>query len=197
MSTQILPEKDQVAVCLEMATTQSTLQEIFCLSSLQLAQKFHAAQREKMFELENSENAEEPNNSVINPGDEPYKNLDFRMGRMIANSYIYIYPILIDLLMKATLSSGLFLSDRMKEKTLQAASITILVSFPFIGALMNSFGRTMSFYFYQMSLTVMIIAVSHRLVASISFLIFTGLLVAACIYICIAQDLVLMVMDFT
>ncbi|KAI9330601.1 hypothetical protein BDR26DRAFT_871239, partial [Obelidium mucronatum] len=170
LSTQILPEKDQVAVCLEMATTQSTLQEIFCLSSIQLAPAFHAVQRGKMFNEERRVDVEEE--EFQDPDDDQYRNADFRMGRLIANSYIYIYPILVDIAMNAVLNSGLFASNRMDMDTVQASSIAFLVSFPFVGALMNSFGRTMSFYFYQMSISVMIAAVSHRLVATVYPMIF-------------------------
>ncbi|KAJ3029686.1 UNVERIFIED_CONTAM: hypothetical protein HDU68_011402 [Siphonaria sp. JEL0065] len=195
MSTQILPEKDQVAVCLEMATTQTTLQEIFCLSSIQLAPAFHAVQRAKLMH-EDHNNAMEEEDLFLNPEDDQYKNADFGMGRLIANSYIYIYPILVDIVLNAILANGLFSSNRMDSETVQASSIAFLVSFPFVGALMNSFGRTMSFYFYQMSISVMIAAVSHRLVASISFLIFVGLLVSLCIFVLVTHDWVLIAMGF-
>ncbi|KAJ3011252.1 UNVERIFIED_CONTAM: hypothetical protein HDU68_001767, partial [Siphonaria sp. JEL0065] len=189
MSTQILPEQDQVAVCLEMATTQSSLQEIFCLSSLQLASKFHRLQRAKMYEAEKPYEDEE-----VEPVNDRFENLDFRMGKMVANSYIYIYPILVDLVLNASLGSGLFFSNRMDTATLNTAKVAFLVSFPFVGGLMNSFGRTMSFYFYQMSLPVMIVAVSHRLTMSVSFLMFVALLVALCVYLFVKHDWTLIVL---
>ncbi|KAI9346924.1 hypothetical protein BDR26DRAFT_931705 [Obelidium mucronatum] len=189
MSTQILPEADQVAVCLEMATTQASLQEIFCLSSLQLAPTFHAIQRAKLREAESPLEDDE-----LEQVSDRFENLDFRMGKMVANSYIYIYPILVDLVLNASLGSGLFFSNRMDEMTLQTAKVAFLVSFPFVGGLMNSFGRTMSFYFYQMSLPVMIVAVSHRLTASLSFLFFVAILVALFVFAFVRHDWVLIVM---
>ncbi|KAJ3020098.1 UNVERIFIED_CONTAM: hypothetical protein HDU68_010352 [Siphonaria sp. JEL0065] len=187
MSTQVLPESDQVAVCLEMATTQATLQEIFNLSSVQLAPIFHREQRIKLFD----ESQKEKENVIPRVG---LKNQEFRQAVLIANSYIYIYPILMDLVLNACLSSGLFFSERMDEETFEAASAGFLVSFPFIGALMNSFGRTMSFYFYQMSLPVMIVAVSHRLAASVTVLVFVALLVALFIFLFVSGDWILLVM---
>ncbi|KAJ3124547.1 hypothetical protein HK100_011195, partial [Physocladia obscura] len=142
MSTQILPDKDQVAVCLEMATTQTTLQQIFNLSSLQLAPFFHRIQRELIKEVEETKKVE---SSVDHVPEFSFKNLDFSMVRHIGNSYIYIYPILIDMALNAAIGSGLFFSNRMDTVTLKAATIAFLVSFPFIGGLMNSFGRSILF----------------------------------------------------
>ncbi|KAI9346980.1 hypothetical protein BDR26DRAFT_855462 [Obelidium mucronatum] len=189
MSTQILPEPDQVAVCLEMATTQTTLQEIFCLSSLQLAPIFHREQRFNLFD----EGQKEKGTKMQTPRVR-FQNLEYRKGVMVANSYIYVYPVLLDLIFNACLSSGLFVSDRMDTKTFQAATTAFLVSFPFIGALMNSFGRTMSFYFYQLSIPVMIASVSHRLAASFAVLLSVSFLVALFIWLFVAKDWVLMVM---
>jgi hypothetical protein len=56
------------------------------------------------------------------------------------------------------------------------------VSFPFIGAIMNSIGRTISLYYYQKSNTLMIMGVSHRLSGSFLVLFFVALLVALTSY---------------
>ncbi|KAJ3098569.1 hypothetical protein HK100_005074, partial [Physocladia obscura] len=122
-STQILPDKDQVAVCLEMATTQTTLQTIFCLSSLQLAPFFHKVQRKLLRDAKIEENEKE---EIEHVKEFSIKNLDFSMGRQIGNGYIYIYPILVDMSLNAALGSGLYFSDRMDSETLQAATIAFL-----------------------------------------------------------------------
>ncbi|KAI9346990.1 hypothetical protein BDR26DRAFT_92204 [Obelidium mucronatum] len=191
MSTQILLDSDQVAVCLETATTQTTLQEIFCLSSLQLAPIFHREQRIKLKENEES-NAQQRQQAPVPKVSNA--NIEFKKGIMVANSYIYIYPILVDLIFNSCLSSGLFFSSRMDSLAFQAASTAILVSFPFIGALMNSFGRAMSFYFYQLCLPVMVVAVSHRLAASITVLLVVSILVGLSIYLFVSKYWVLLVM---
>ncbi|KAJ3387420.1 hypothetical protein HDU84_000807 [Entophlyctis sp. JEL0112] len=211
MSTQTLPERDQVAVCLEMATTQTNLQKIFYLSSLQLSPAFHRVQR-KTLKLANIQNVQFESGPLEK--ETGFKNLDFSGGRQIGNAYIYIYPILVDIILNASIGSGLYFSSEMNETTLQAATVVFLgediftesaciftvfafeVSFPFLGALMNSFGRTMSFYFYQKSISVMIIAVSHRLAASMSFLVFVGSLVAVVIYFIVKYDWMLIGLGF-
>ncbi|KAJ3137941.1 hypothetical protein HK100_000181 [Physocladia obscura] len=121
MSTQILPDKDQVAVCLEMATTQTTLQQIFNLSSLELAPSFHKGQRNLMQKAE-----EYIKDEVEHMKEFSFDNLDFSTGRQIGNSYIYIYPILIDMALNAAIGSGLFFSNRMDTITLQAATVAFL-----------------------------------------------------------------------
>ncbi|KAJ3028884.1 UNVERIFIED_CONTAM: Transportin-1 [Siphonaria sp. JEL0065] len=178
MSTQILPEPDQVAVCLEMITTQSTLQEIFYLTSHQLSHNFQRNQREVIASAQSTFKEVSP---ILEHPDQ-FKNLDFSTGIQLGYSYIYIYPILLDLIVNKIFNSGLFFSNRMNDDTLQAAAISFLVSFPFIGGLMNSFGRTMSFYFYQQSISCMIMAVSHRIAASVLFLLCVSTLSAICIY---------------
>ncbi|KAJ3330053.1 hypothetical protein HDU76_006518 [Blyttiomyces sp. JEL0837] len=178
LSTTFLPDKDQVAVSLEMSTTQSNMQDIFNLSSLQLATAFHERVRLRMKEAEQQQEEQ-----VLTEGEQfMAKNVDFSAAKYIGNAYIFVYPIGLDFILSNAIGSGIFFSSKMSEETLEAATMAFLVSFPFIGALMNSFGRTISFYFYHKSMTLMIMAVSHRLAAAFICLGFVSVLVSGIIY---------------
>ncbi|KAJ3318371.1 hypothetical protein HDU76_000851 [Blyttiomyces sp. JEL0837] len=178
LSTAFLPDKDQVAVSLEMSTTQTNMQEIFNLSSLQLATTFHERVRIRMKEAE----FEQEELALHDVEQFSAKNVDFSVSKYLGNAYIYVYPIFIDFMLSNIFGSGIFFSSLMSEETLDAATLAFIVSFPFMGAIMNSFGRTMTFYFYQKSITLMIMAISHRLAAAFICLGFVGLLVSAVIY---------------
>jgi hypothetical protein len=195
MCTEFLPDKDQAAVCLEMSTTQSNLREIFNLSSNQLSKPFHDHVRE-ILSIENSKLTTGESEEPEHVEQFSFKNLDFTFAKQIGNSYIYIYPILVDFIIGAIIGSGLFVSSKMDFKTLQASTLTFLFSFPFIGGVMNSFGRTLSFYFYQKSISLMIMSASHRLAGSIAILFGVGILNALVIYLVVGSEPGLMVLGF-
>ncbi|KAJ3415126.1 hypothetical protein HDV05_005534 [Chytridiales sp. JEL 0842] len=180
MCSQFLRDKDQVAVTLEMSTTQTNLQEIFHLSSLQLASSFHRRVR-TLLKADEEEGAK-PNADLEKRTVAVNRKFDSGMGKQLGNSYIYIYPILVDLILSNLIGSGIFFSNRMNTVTLNAGMIAFVISFPFIGAIMNSIGRSISLYYYQKSNTLMIMGVSHRLAGSVLVLFIVGLMVGLTSY---------------
>ncbi|KAJ3329734.1 hypothetical protein HDU76_007253 [Blyttiomyces sp. JEL0837] len=124
LSTAFLPDKDQVAVSLEMSTTQTNMQDIFNLSSLQLATAFHERVRNRMREAE-----QEQEEQALRDGEQfSAKNIDFSVAKYLGNAYIYVYPIMIDFILSNIIGSGIFFSDRMSEETLEAATLAFLVA---------------------------------------------------------------------
>jgi hypothetical protein len=124
MCSQFLRDKDQVAVTLEMSTTQSNLQEIFHLSSLQLAASFH--RRVRTLLKADEEEGKQPNPDLERKVLAVNRKFDLGIGKQLGNSYIYIYPILVDLILSNLVGSGIFFSNRMNAVALNAGMIAFV-----------------------------------------------------------------------
>ncbi|KAJ3197292.1 hypothetical protein HK101_004773 [Irineochytrium annulatum] len=167
-----LPDADQVAVGLEMTTTQSNIRTIFELTSLQLAAPIHRRLRNKAFSdvgpappgpeegviaAEAAAVATEDDQELIKEKGDGHV-----MEKKIANAYLFIYPILVDLILVRAFGSGIFYSNRMSLDTQYTVSIIFLFMFPIVGSVMNSIGRTVTYYFYQKSIPLMVEAFVRR-----------------------------------
>ncbi|KAJ3299822.1 hypothetical protein HK104_006756 [Borealophlyctis nickersoniae] len=165
-----LPDRDQTAVTLEMITTASVMREIFDMSSLQLCTAIHAAARERT-RIDRA--GVVPSNRIKAEEDEAGVSLK----RSLLNAYIFVYPVLLDIILVMATGSGIFASERMGGDVQEVCALVFLVIFPVVGALVNSIGRTTTYYFYQKSIPVMISAFYHRLAAAVVvFLVFGAIL---------------------
>ncbi|KAJ3038934.1 hypothetical protein HDV00_012764 [Rhizophlyctis rosea] len=170
-----LPDADQAAVCIEMTTTATILQSIFSLSSHTLSRSLHSLLRKRTAEERyaarrvEKKGAEEMKEEGVEEGTQALK-------RSVVNAYIFVYPILLDIAMVLALGSGIFSSNRMDAKGLEASSVVFLGMFPVIGAVMNSIGRTVTYYFYQKSIPLMIAAFYRRLAGAIILFLICGLI---------------------
>ncbi|KAJ3112953.1 hypothetical protein HDU96_003954 [Phlyctochytrium bullatum] len=192
-----LPDADQVAVGLEMTTTQSNIRGVFELTSLQLATPMHDALRQMAFADLKAEpaagsgalkhrslgaaeaqtpkkkkgllgkGAGENEAEGHAAGHKKRRDEGNVMEKKITNAYLFIYPILIDLILVRLLGSGIFYSDRMNPAVQYSITLVFLVMFPLVGGVMNSIGRTVTYYFYQKSIPLMIAAFIRRLAAGI------------------------------
>ncbi|KAJ3218702.1 hypothetical protein HDU67_004484 [Dinochytrium kinnereticum] len=181
-----LPDADQVAVGLEMTTTQENIRCVFELTSLQLSTPMHTALREMGFrELREPSKPEKKVDAVPvlkrgegevgeghAAGHKKRKDEGHVMEKKITNAYLFIYPILIDLVLVRLVGSGIFYSDRMSLAAQYSVTLIFLIMYPIIGGVMNSIGRTVTYYFYQKSIPLMIAAFLRRLAA--------GIIVAVC-----------------
>ncbi|KAJ3317486.1 hypothetical protein HDU93_004094, partial [Gonapodya sp. JEL0774] len=132
-NARYLPDTDQAAVAMEMSTTQSSLKGMFELSSLELAPAMSAKLRREARVEELREH--------IELGSESNSKDDFSFvekGKDLMNSFIFVYPVILDILMVSFLGSGIFYTDRLDASMENHVSITLLVCFPVMGALSNS-----------------------------------------------------------
>ncbi|KAI8822405.1 uncharacterized protein EV422DRAFT_397445 [Fimicolochytrium jonesii] len=190
-----LPESDQVAVSLEMVTSNPNLLAVFGIKSMIMAQEMHpllrriaiADMEKRPFvashpldaakdvggDVENPDAVELAEKNSVEEEDAPGVLIT---TRSVANSFIYVYFIFLDIALGLTLNSGIFSTFRMQVQVQETISLTLLIMFPIIGGMMNSVGRTVSYYFYQMSMPCMVAAFNRRLVASVIVFIAFGLL---------------------
>ncbi|KAJ3052149.1 hypothetical protein HK097_006821 [Rhizophlyctis rosea] len=170
-----LPDADQAAVCIEMTTTSSILQALFSMSSHSLSRSLHALLRKRTAEERYAARRVEKH-GVEDLKEDGVEEGSQALKRSVVNAYIFVYPILLDIAMVLALGSGIFSSNRMDAKGLEASSIVFLGMFPVIGAVMNSVGRTVTYYFYQKSIPLMIAAFFRRLAGAIVLFLICGLI---------------------
>ncbi|KAI9008050.1 hypothetical protein BC832DRAFT_404418 [Gaertneriomyces semiglobifer] len=192
MNPLFLPEADQVAVSLEMVTTNKNLVTVFGVDSLTMGEIIHPILRAtSLKELNHIEKSRGQHPVPVSDSADISKDIDdgnvlagaestedaadsgmtaFR--KSILNAYIYVYPIFLDIILLASLGSGIFATDRMDAETRELTSLVLLVMFPITGAVMNSIGRTVTYYYFQKSIPLMVSAFYRRLSAAI--IIFTA-----------------------
>ncbi|KAJ3095131.1 hypothetical protein HDU97_007244 [Phlyctochytrium planicorne] len=187
-----LPDADQVAVGLEMTTTQENIRTVFELTSLQLSGPMHVALRKMAFkeikDTSGSKKERRPSRGDVSPAASPVpgrrkkkggddeghaaghkkrKDEGHVMEKKITNAYLFIYPILIDLILVRLIGSGIFYSDRMNVSAQYSITLIFLIMYPIVGGVMNSIGRTVTYYFYQKSIPLMIAAFIRRLASGV------------------------------
>ncbi|KAJ3220233.1 hypothetical protein HDU67_003248 [Dinochytrium kinnereticum] len=179
-----IPDSDQVAVGLEMSTTPENIRSVFELTPLQLAAPMHAVLRDMAFKASSSPAPASRKMGSGEDGEEEdshqsLKAEGYLMEKKIANAYLFVYPILIDLVLVRLVGSGIFYSDRMNVSARYSITLIFLIMYPIIGGVMNSIGRTVTYYFYQKSIPLMIAAFIRRLAAGIIVAMFGSITVAA------------------
>ncbi|KAJ1551798.1 hypothetical protein HK096_006822 [Nowakowskiella sp. JEL0078] len=163
-----LPEADQSAVSLEMSTTQSNMNNLFDLTSLELS--IPMQQRMRTWARSFAPASDEFKIEAVvetQKGESPH---------LIVNAFIFVYPILLDLILINFLGSGLFCSGKMNESTQDAFALMFLVMFPVLGGIMNSIGRSCTYFFFQKSFPLMLATFVRRLGASVLITVFVAML---------------------
>ncbi|KAJ3039974.1 hypothetical protein HK097_002687, partial [Rhizophlyctis rosea] len=188
-----LPEGDQVAVCVEMTTTQSNLTTLFDLTSLQMSAGLHKRVRERfrrerkmVAKREEDRKGTGDGNGEVGEGwDEEEGEVEdsstVAFKKSIVNAYIFVYPILLDIVLIMAMGSGIF-SGSAGFVVQEACSLVFLVMFPIIGAVINSVGRSVTYYFYQKSIPLMIGAFYRRFAAATIIFVSSGVVLGAVTY---------------
>jgi len=153
-----LEDSDQVAVGMEMTTTQSNMNFLYDLNSHQLSKAMHTLLRSRGKKI--------PLGNYENQLNQTYTESDHKM-KTIANSFIFVYPVLVDLLLIKFFGSGIFVSKNLKEETRNCISLVLLIIFPIVGGIINSIARTCTYYFFQKSMPLMLESFSKRLSSSL------------------------------
>eukprot|EP00833_Pecoramyces_ruminatium_P007726 jgi/Orpsp1_1/1181758/evm.model.c7180000078477.1 len=169
MNPSFLPDYDQVAVGMEMITTQSNLNMMFDLNSHQLAKYMHPLLRNNV-----KESREIKENMIIENMD---KGTDTKKARQLANAFLFVYPVIIDLILVRCMGSGIFINGNMDESTKDVLNLIFIFIFPVCGGLMNSIARTCTFYYFYKSFSLMIAAFLRRYSASLIILAISSLLI--------------------
>ena len=149
-----LEDADQVAVGMEMTTTQSNMNFLYDLNSHQLSKAMHALLRSRGKRI--------PLGNYENQLNQTYTESDHK-AKTIANAFIFVYPVLVDLLLIKFVGSGIFVSTNLMEGTRNCISLVLLVIFPIVGGIINSIARTCTYYFFQKSMPLMLESFSKRL----------------------------------
>ncbi|KXS21972.1 hypothetical protein M427DRAFT_65860 [Gonapodya prolifera JEL478] len=129
-NARYLPDCDQVAVAMEMTTTQGNLIGVFECTSLELAKVMSEKLRQEAKKDEVPEEIEEEGRR------DEFSFVDG--GKDLFNSFVFVYPIILDLLLVSFFGSGIFYTDQLDSTMENNISITLLVCFPVMGALSNS-----------------------------------------------------------
>jgi len=159
MNPSFIPDFDQVAVAMEMVTTQSNLNMMFDLNSHQLAENMHPVLRNNV-----KESREIKENLVVESMD---KGTDTKKARQLANAFLFVYPVIIDLILVRCIGSGIFINGYMDNTTKDVLNFIFIFIFPVCGALMNSIARTCTFYYFYKSFSLMTAAFLRRYSASL------------------------------
>jgi len=157
-----LEDADQVAVGMEMTTTQSNMNFLYDLNSHQLSKAMHALLRTRGKRV--------PLNSYENQLSSANTENDHK-AKTIANAFIFVYPVLIDLILIKFVGSGIFVSKNLTKDSRNCISLVFLIIFPVVGGVINSIARTCTYYFFQKSMPLMLEAFSKRLASG--FIVFT------------------------
>ncbi|KAJ3344245.1 hypothetical protein HDU93_000035 [Gonapodya sp. JEL0774] len=152
---RFLPDSDQVAVALEMITTQRNLNYMFDKTSLELSRPLHDTLRNETIRLE-----ERPDNVEL----EIEKDSSYRdVAKDFFNSFIFVYPVIVDIVLITVFGSGIFYTDRLTSTIQSHISIVLLISFPIVGAILNSVARSASLYIYSKAYPVFFEIVFQKL----------------------------------
>jgi glycosyltransferase involved in cell wall biosynthesis len=149
-----LEDSDQVAVGMEMTTTQSNMNFLYDLNSHQLSKAMHTLLRSRGKRI--------PLGNYENQLNQTYTESDHK-AKTIANAFIFVYPVLVDLLLIKFLGSGIFVSSNISEGSRNCISLVLLIIFPIVGGIINSIARTCTYYFFQKSMPLMLESFSKRL----------------------------------
>ncbi|KAJ3039736.1 hypothetical protein HDV00_011968 [Rhizophlyctis rosea] len=170
----LLPESDQAAVSIEMTTTASTLATIFDLTSLQLSLALHPRLRERLKRERHAvAKAAELDAQTPSLDNDVEDSSTIAFKKSIANAYIFVYPILLDIILILAIGCGIFAGDA-GPVVQEITSLVFLV--------INSIGRSVTYYFYQKSIPLMIATFYRRLTAAIVIFTFWGLVLGIVTY---------------
>ncbi|KAL6600676.1 hypothetical protein LY90DRAFT_233293 [Neocallimastix californiae] len=169
MNPSFIPDYDQVAVGMEMITTQSNLNMMFDLNSHQLAKYMHPVLRNNVKE------SREIKENIISENMD--KGTDTKKARQLANAFLFVYPVIIDLILVRCLGSGIFINAYMDNTAKDVLNFVFMFIFPVCGGLMNSIARTCTFYYFYKSFSLMIAAFLRRYSASLIVLSITSVLI--------------------
>jgi len=153
-----LEDADQVAVGMEMTTTHHNMNFLFDLNSHQLSKAMHSLLR--------SRGKRVPIGSYENQLSQAHTETDHK-AKTIANAFIFVYPVLIDLILVKFVGSGIFISNRLNVDARRCVSFVFLIIFPIIGAVINSIAKTCTYYFFCKSMPLMLESFSRRLSSAI------------------------------
>ncbi|ORX80654.1 hypothetical protein BCR32DRAFT_293716 [Anaeromyces robustus] len=184
MNPSFLPDYDQVAVGMEMITTQSNLNMIFDLNSHQLAKHMHSVLRNNV-----KDSREIKENMIVDNLD---KGTDNKKARQLANAFLFVYPVIIDLILVRCIGSGIFINGFMDNQTKDVLNFIFIFIFPVCGGLMNSIARTCTFYYFYKSFSLMIAAFLRRYSASLIVLSITSVIIGVISLFRTNYDVVLM-----
>ncbi|ORY54778.1 hypothetical protein LY90DRAFT_702190 [Neocallimastix californiae] len=157
-----LEDSDQVAVGMEMTTTHHNMNFLFDLNSHQLSKAMHSLLR--------SRGKRVPIGSYENQLSQTHSESDHK-AKTIANAFIFVYPVLVDLILVKFVGSGIFISNRLDVDARRCISFVFLIIFPVVGGVINSIAKTCTYYFFCKSMPLMLEAFSKRL--SSALIVFT------------------------
>jgi len=157
-----LEDSDQVAVGMEMTTTHHNMNFLYDLNSHQLSKAMHSLLR--------SRGKRVPIGNYETQLSQTHVESDHK-AKTIANAFIFVYPVLVDLILVKFVGSGIFISNRFDVDARRCISFVFLIIFPIVGGVINSIAKTCTYYFFCKSMPLMLEAFSKRL--SSALIIFT------------------------
>jgi len=157
-----------------MTTTQANLNFLFDLTSHQLSHPMHELLRSRAKKIPIFKKVtDEINNEELNE----------HSARVLANAFLFVYPVVLDLGFSKFLGSGIFFTDRMDSEARKCLNYVFLILFPIIGGIINSIARTCTYYFFQKSIPLMLSAFIRRLSLSIIVYIVSTFILALALFL--------------